>query len=59
MSNNPNIKDLETALKSPEPNVFIHPELADIITAFLKRTQIQGAESEAMLTAIKTMETIK
>lgn len=54
----PNIKDLEAALKTPDFNVFIHPELASIIVTFLKRTQLNGAESEAMITAIKTLEVI-
>lgn len=58
MSANPNIQDLETALKAPEPNIYIAPDLAHIIITFLNRTNLQGSESEAMTAAINTLKAL-
>ncbi len=45
----PNINDIQGT--SPKPNVFIHPEIADIILTFLNRVAIKGNEARALLTA--------
>ncbi len=45
----PNSKDIQG--ESPPPNIFLHPEIADIILTFLNRVAIKGNEARALLTA--------